>query len=139
MPHRAYVVLMIELHPNRSMETKTSDPAPFEDAVKDLVEQIRNADPQVSDLISVVDGTTIQWVDFVLAGKRNLLHTVFARVWHTLSCHVHHWGAQLTEGFSVPNTIILVQEVACLGSLMLGSHTFWRRPASASGDVQPGL
>ena len=46
-----------------------ADPAPFLEAVDDLVKQVQNVAPQVSDLISVEDGNTIQWVDFVLAGK----------------------------------------------------------------------
>ena len=64
-----------------------ADPAPFEDAVQDLVGEVRKADPQVSDLISVVDGATVQWVDFVLAGKwnpyRSLARAIFRAVTST--------------------------------------------------------
>ena len=65
----------------RRMKADTADPAPFENAVKDLVEQVQKAAPQVSDLISSVDGNTIQWVDFVLAGTWTLTRSS-AHAWH---------------------------------------------------------
>ena len=71
-----------------------ADPAPFEDAVKDLVEQVQRAEPQVSDLISIVDGFTVQWVDLVLAGKRI---SSWCCLRDTLNCYVHHRDAPYSE------------------------------------------
>lgn len=52
-------------------QTGTADPAPFEEAVKALVQQVQKANPQVSDLVSTESGTTVQWIDLVLAGKNS--------------------------------------------------------------------